>query len=95
MTSRRSPIPLTFFVVVAATIFLIVFFGAWAVSADASDREKTLSFGFVGGSGVLDSNAPSSSQLNDLEAPSLEEGNIDDAGDSWWGSAFLKACPFH
>ena len=95
MTSRRFPVPLTFIVVVAATIFLIVFFGAWAVSADASDREKVLSFGFVAGSDSLNANTPSSDQLNRLESSGLEESNIDNADDSWWGQAFLKACPFH
>lgn len=94
LLAQRVPIPLTFILVVAATVFLIVFFGAWAVSADADGRDKTLAFGFVGGGG-LNANNPNASQLSGLEASGLEEGNLSDAGDSWWGQAFLKACPFH
>ena len=95
MKSRRVPIPLTFFVVVAVTIILIVFFGAWAVSADAADQEQTLAFGFVAGSDNLNANAPGSSQLKGLEASGREENSISDSADSWWGQAFLKACPLH
>jgi hypothetical protein len=78
-----------------AVIFLIVFFGAWAVSADGTDREEKLSFGFVGGGSSLTPNTPSTSQLSGLEALAVEEGDVGVAGDSWWGKSFLKACPFH
>ena len=87
MTARRFPIPITFFVVVSAVIFLIIFFGAWAVSADPADRSRSLSFGFVSGATATNSTALSSSQVGAIEG--------DNAGDSWWGGAFLKACPFH
>ena len=95
MTTKRMPIPLTFFIVVAATIFLILFFGAWAVSANSADTNKTLSFGFIGGASTVNPTTPDSSQLSGLQASGLEEGNADGAGDRWWGKAFLKACPFH
>ena len=94
MTSRRMPIPLTFFIVVIATIFLIIFFGAWAVSADSAGREKTLAFGFVGGSS-LNPDTSSISELSGLEASAQEVGNSGGEGDSWWEKGFLKACPFH
>lgn len=90
MTARRIPIPITFFVVVAPVIFLIIFFGAWAVSADVSDRSRSLSFGFVAGT-----TATNATTLNAAQTGSVEGDHGEDAGDSWWGSAFLKACPFH
>ena len=84
MISRRLPIPITFLVVMSAVIFLIIFFGAWAVSADVGDRDRALSFGF-GGIG-----APSTQALNSADASASENDS-----DSWWENAFLKACPFH
>ena len=95
MTSRRIPIPLTFFVVLAVTIFLIVFFGAWAVSANTADRDDALAFGFVGGSSGVNVTTPSSSQLSTLESAGQENSGVDDTEDSWWAKGFLKACPFH
>ena len=86
MTSRRFPIPITFFVVVSAVIFLIIFFGAWAISADVGDRGRALSFGFVSGATATNATAINASQAG-------VQG--DNASDSWWGGAFLKACPFH
>ena len=90
MTARRLPIPITFFVVVSAVIFLIIFFGAWAVAADAGDRGRALSFGFVSGA-----TATNATVINSSQASLGESGPGDNASDSWWGSAFLKACPFH
>ena len=83
LTARRLPIPMTFIVVVASVIFMIIFFGAWAVSADASEGGRSLSFGFVSG------NTTSATALNSADG---DHGNPED---SWWGGAFLKACPFH
>ncbi len=86
LIARRIPIPVTFFVVVSAVIFLIIFFGAWAVSADTGAGGRTLSFGFVSGTTATNATALNSGQ---------EGGHGEAAGDSWWGGAFLKACPFH
>ena len=90
MTVKRLPVPVTFFVVVSAVIFLVIFFGAWAVSADAGGGERKLSFGFGAGTAATTSN-----NVNPSEATS--QGSLDQsaAEDSWWGGAFLKACPFH
>ena len=74
---------MTFFVVVASVIFLIIFFGAWAVSADASEGGRSFSFGFVSGN------------TTSATAPNSADGDHTNAEDSWWGGAFLKACPFH
>ena len=79
---------MTFFVVISAVIFLIIFFGAWAVSADAGERGRSLSFGFVSGATATNATA-----INPSQAGLGESG--DKASDSWWGGAFLKACPFH
>lgn len=86
LLARRMSIPVTFLVVVSAVIFLIIFFGAWAVSADVGDRGRTLSFGFVSGATATNATALNSAQAS---------GDGEDAGDSWWGGAFLTACPFH
>ena len=81
---------MTFFVVVSAVIFLIIFFGAWAVSADADDRGRALSFGFASGT-----TATNPTTINSPQAVLAEGEPGDNASDSWWGGAFLKACPFH
>ena len=86
MTARRFPIPITFLVVISAVIFLIIFFGAWAVSADADGKGRALSFGFVSGATATNATALNSAQVGDPG---------ENASDSWWGGAFLKACSFH
>ena len=95
MTSRRVPIPFIFFLVVAATIFMIIFFGAWAVSADSREGGRALTFGFT--SGVVSPSATglNSTQAGDPGTPGLNQITGEAAEDSWWGSAFLRACPFH
>ena len=95
MTSRRLPIPITFLVVVVATVFLVIFFGAWAASADGSDRGRTLTFGFANSGTNLDTTSLNSSQLASDGTANLEDGTNEDGGDSWWQKAFIKACPLH
>ena len=88
MSAKRLPVPITFLVVVAATIFLIIFFGAWAASADTGDRDAgALTFGFASNDPSLDPTALNSSVVDG------DEGDADN-GD-WWKTAFLKACPLH
>ncbi len=94
MISRRVPIPVTFLVVVAATIFLIIFLGAWAVSADISDQSRSLSFGFASSGTSLDASVLDPSQPAGDRAPGQEKSGAG-SEDSWWGKAFLTACPFH
>lgn len=94
MSARRLPVPITFFVVVLATIFLIIFFGAWAASADTGDRDRTLSFGFANSGTSLDANLKSSEPAVS-GAESADEGSEGDADNAWWQKAFLKACPLH
>lgn len=88
---RFKGIPVSFLIVVLATILLTIFFGAWAVSADASAQGRDFSFG-------LGAASPSLSGLNDDGSPgsSVPAGQEDaDLADEWWGQALLKACPFH
>ncbi len=89
MPAKRLPVPVTFIAVVSAVIFLIIFFGAWAVSADADGQDRKLTFGFAGGATATSANVSSSDE------PGNRSLDQEDAGDSWWGGAFLKACPFH
>lgn len=94
MTFRRIPITVTFSVVVAATVFLIIFFGAWAVSADAGNSNRKLSFGIAGSNPGLAANTAGASQGNVPARFGVDEISAgENAG--WWSSAFLKACPLH
>ena len=95
MASRWLPVPLTFILVLAITFFLIVFFGAWAVSADAAGRSETIYSGFAGSGSGLNANTPSASQLSTLEGAGPEDGGSAGTEDRWWAKGFLKACPFH
>ena len=95
MTTRRLPVPVTFLVVVSATIFLIIFFGAWTASADTGDQDRTLSFGFANSGTSLDATTLNSSESAISGAEGAEDGGEGDADLSLWKKAFLKACPLH
>jgi len=87
------PAPFVFGVVAAVTAALIIFFGAWAVSASAEGRELT--FGFAGGAagpGTANSEGGEQPQAVFGAAPI---GETSGASDTWWGRGFLKACPLH
>ncbi|HJN87800.1 MAG: hypothetical protein QF714_05685 [Dehalococcoidia bacterium] len=88
---KRFPIPATFLVVAAATVFLIIFFGAWAVSADVDEQDRKLSFGFANRGASTDASPLDSAQ----SSPTPVEAGEDSTGDTWWGKAFLTACPLH
>ena len=95
MGTRRLPVPITFLVVVLATILLVIFFGAWAASADSGDRDRTLTFGFASSGTDLNATALNSSDAAVSGAESATGGSEEDADKGWWQSAFLKACPLH
>ncbi len=85
------PVPLSFVLVMAGTVALLIFFGAWAVSADADSRERGLSFAIAGtgsGSGILN---PETVQGEEVGQP----GDIGGYADAWWGKALIRACPLH
>ncbi|SUZ50443.1 uncharacterized protein METZ01_LOCUS3297, partial [marine metagenome] len=77
--------------VLTVVIALIIFFGAWAVSADVGNR--TLAFGLPGTTPTL-----SGSNIEDENSGPYQIARLNDqgtAGDTWWGGAFLRACPLH
>ena len=87
-------IPLTFVIVVVASVLLTVFFGAWAVSADVEGRDKNFAFGVaIGGSNLAGDQPDPSSETSEQSVGSGE--NEESPADKWWGKAVLRACPFH
>lgn len=89
------------------TVLLIIFFGAWAVSASGDgDLSGVLSSAAVGFSGqpLADSQQPGQPGTTAYAAisgtdnvPRLASnpaaGNA--PADTWWGKALLGACPLH
>ncbi|MCH7842160.1 MAG: hypothetical protein J4N69_05615 [Chloroflexi bacterium] len=90
--SKRIPVPFTFAVVLAVVLALIIFFGAWAVSADVG-AQRTLAFGLPGTTPTL-----SGGNLRDPNSGPYQVGRLVSTvenSDTWWGKAFLRACPLH
>ena len=89
---KAIPLPVSFMLVLAMTVALMIFFGAWAVSADVSERDRVFAFAVPGGTAALtvDSNASGPLALGDAN---LTEGGH--AADTWWGNGLLRACPLH
>ena len=90
---RRTPIPVSFAIVVSGLIALFIFFGAWAVSVDAAEHDRELSFA-LGSSGASFGVNPLVSETNDQVAAKVTTGDGSSA-DTWWGSSLLLACPLH
>ena len=82
---------------IAVCLLLIIFFGAWAVSAgDDANLEGLLSgaaSGF-GGNVSHQSVATETGAIGDT-VPRLASAAPGGATDTWWGKAFLMACPLH
>ncbi len=91
LTTRAGPVPVAFMVVIAAVIALFIFFGAWAVSVDAANSERQLSFAV--GNATLGVN-PLPSQPIIQPEPAQTQGG-ESAADTWWGNGLLLACPLH
>ncbi len=92
IASRRIPVPFIFSAVLVVVLALIIFFGAWAVSADVGGQ-RTLAFGLPGTVPALDG-----SNLRNENAGPYQVARLDGdeaARDTWWGNAFLRACPLH
>ena len=85
-----------FVIVIAVTVALIIFFGAWAVAADAEGRELT--FALTGSaledSGVTGDGSGAQAQ-NAFGAAPIGETSDEALSETWWGQGFLKACPLH
>ena len=94
---KHMPVPITFLVVVAATIGLIIFFGAWAVSVDAEEHDRAFSFAFPGSGSNLDITplSPSRATQETQQRAPWELESSESKADTWWGKAFLTACPLH
>jgi hypothetical protein len=94
--SWRLPVPFAFVLVIGLTIALIIFFGAWAVAADAGN-ERSLTFGLPGTTDVgPEGEAQGADQADSGPFRVARLGEQEDgADDTWWGQAFLKACPLH
>jgi len=89
---KAIPLPISFILVLAMTVALMIFFGAWAVSADVSERDRVFAFAVPGGTSVVTSNSDATGQLA-LGGSRISEGN--QAADTWWGNGLLRACPLH
>ena len=106
--AKRNIAMLTTIGAMAAGLLLIIFFGAWAVSAGSADNAAGLlsgaTAGFTGeallpasgagagGSGGFDGGAGVDGDM----APRLATApGGDRPADTWWGQALLAACPLH
>ena len=84
-----------------ASIMLLIFFGAWAVSASSeTDVAGVLSgatAGFAGGVSTQSvptaAVAPGTASDNVPRLASAANGSA--PADKWWGKALLGACPLH
>ena len=90
---RKTPIPVSFAIVVAGLIALFIFFGAWAVSADAAEHDRELSFA-LGNSGASFGVNPLASGVEN-EGTAKAASEVESSADTWWGSTLLIACPLH
>ena len=95
---KKVSAPLSFIVAIVATVALLIFFGAWAVSADSDSRERALSLALPGG--VSGYAAPQTQAPQETETQkflqSFDQAQAGDtAADKWWGKALLSACPLH
>ncbi len=85
--------PFAFAMVIGLTIALIIFFGAWAVAAD-NTGERSLTFALAGATAEPEPAEDPAPSSNPFQGGSLGASD-EDADDTWWGQAFLKACPLH
>ena len=89
---KAIPLPISFLLVLAMTVALMIFFGAWAVSSDVTERDRVFAFAVPGGTAALTSSSDSTEPLA-LGDSRTAEGNH--AADTWWGNGLLRACPLH
>lgn len=92
--ARRNFAILTSVGAMVITLMLIIFFGAWAVTAsgdsDLSSLANTATAGFAGAP-YQPGSAPGVTESDAV--PRLASANP--ASETWWGKAFLVACPLH
>ena len=90
---RIKGIPVTFLAVLVVTILLTIFFGAWAVSADAESRDRNLALAIAGTGANFGGITTEAAEATDTKTPTNQEG--EGAADTWWGKVLLKSCPLH
>ena len=105
--AKRNVAMLTTVGAMVAAVLLIIFFGAWAVSdgSRAADAETLLTGATAGFSGTTlappsqsPSSYPAAGDADADTAPRLAtapDGSAANPADTWWGKAFLAACPLH
>ena len=102
--AKRNIAMLTTIGAMAAGLLLIIFFGAWAVSAGSADNAAGLlsgaTAGFTGEALLPASGgAPGVGVDGGVDAdmaPRLATApGGDRPADTWWGQALLAACPLH
>jgi hypothetical protein len=91
---KGVPIPVSFGVMVVAIVALVIFFGAWVVSADAEQRERSFSAAIAGGGAGLGASPFSQSPPAGQGTLPAQEG-AESKADTWWGKTLLTACPLH
>ena len=107
--ARRNIAIVTTVGALAVSVMLIIFFGAWAVSASGDADVQSLLSGATAGFSGDALTAPSASSAGTVSnagsapagagdtAPRLASAASGNraAADTWWGKAFLTACPLH
>ena len=105
--ARRNIAIVTSVGAMAVSLMLVIFFGAWAVSASGDAGVQSLlsgaAAGFSGdaltaGATAADGTAGSATAAGYGDtAPRLASAASGGraAADTWWGQAFLTACPLH
>ena len=100
--ARRNAAIATSVGALVVALLLIIFFGAWAVTASSeSDLTNVLSGAAAGFSGSVSPQSAqpvtASSASDPNNVPRLASGGAagDTVADTWWGKAFLGACPLH
>ena len=84
-----------------ASIMLLIFFGAWAVSssseADVTGVLSGAAAGFAGGVSTqsVPTAAATSAGASDNVPRLASAANGSAPADTWWGKALLGACPLH
>ena len=104
--AKRNIAMLTTIGAMAAGLLLLIFFGAWAVSAGSADNAAGLLSGATAGftgDALLPASAGAAGDGGGVNggvdadmAPRLATApGGDNPADTWWGQALLAACPLH
>ena len=101
MSARIFGLPAQFVVVVAVSLALTIFFGAWAADAKVEARSQTLSLSGVHALYVQSYAAGSSfgaapgTDSNATPSGGTNQALGGEVGQKAWERAFLFACPLH